>query len=99
MPPVAYAPSAISDLVRLREFLLPKNPIAANKAIKTIRKALLLLGHHPKIGRPIDDMPEEFRDWIIDFGDSGYIARYRFDSDMVTVLAVRHQKELGVALL
>ena len=22
-------------------------------------------------------MPDEFREWIIDFGDSGYVARYR----------------------
>jgi hypothetical protein len=40
-------------------------------------------------------MPEEFREWVIDFGDSGYVARYRIDSDAVTLLAVRHQKELG----
>jgi plasmid stabilization system protein ParE len=28
-------------------------------------------------------------------GDSGYVARYRFDKDEVTILAVRHQKEVG----
>ena len=94
MPRVAYAPRAINDLMRLREFLRPKSPAAANQAIKSIRNALLLLGHHPQIGRPIDEMPEEYRDWIIDFSDSGYIARYRYDGDVVTILAVRHQKEL-----
>jgi plasmid stabilization system protein ParE len=40
-------------------------------------------------------MPNEFREWIIDFGDSGYVARYRIDSGVVTILAVRHQKEVG----
>ena len=40
-------------------------------------------------------MPEDFREWIIDFGDSGYVARYCIDSERVTILAVRHQKEVG----
>jgi plasmid stabilization system protein ParE len=41
------------------------------------------------------DLPEAFREWIIDFGDSGYVARYRLDADAIVVLAVRHQKEAG----
>jgi len=32
---------------------------------------------------------------IIDFGDSGYVARYRLDAHNVIILAVRHQKEAG----
>jgi plasmid stabilization system protein ParE len=39
-------------------------------------------------------MDDEFRDWVIDFGDAGYVARYRLDPQSVTVLAVRHQKEV-----
>jgi hypothetical protein len=27
--------------------------------------------------------------------DSGYVTRYRFDGEIVTILAVRHQKEAG----
>lgn len=44
---------------------------------------------------PVPDMDDEFRDWIIDFGDSGYAARYRLDTQYVIILAVRHQKEAG----
>jgi hypothetical protein len=40
-------------------------------------------------------MDDEFRDWIIDFGDSGFVARYRLDARNVIILAVRHQKEAG----
>ena len=58
-------------------------------------KAVLVLGLQPQIGRPVEDMPDEYREWLIDFGDSGYVARYRFDGDSVTILAVRHQKEAG----
>jgi plasmid stabilization system protein ParE len=95
MPQVSYAPGAIRDLQRLREFLRPKNPVAARRAGETIMKAVLVLGLQPQIGRPVEDMPDEYREWLIDFGDSGYVARYRFDGDSVTILAVRHQKEAG----
>ena len=95
MPQVRFSPLAIRDLERLREFLRPKSPIAAKRAGEVIVKAVQVLGLQPKLGRPIEDMPDEFREWIIDFGDSGYVARYRIDSDAVTILAVRHQKEVG----
>ncbi len=92
---VIYAPSAVRDLERLREFLRPKNPVAARRAAETIMKAMQVHGLQPQIGRPVDDMPDEYREWLIDFGDSGYVARYRFDGETVTILAVRHQKEVG----
>lgn len=90
-----YAPAAIRDLQRLREFLRPKNPAAARRAGEIILKAVRILENQPQMGRPVEDMPSEYRDWIIDFGDSGYVARYRIDSDDVTILAIRHQKEAG----
>lgn len=95
MSQVIFAPAAIRDLERLREFLRPKNPTAAERAAQAIIQGVQALGELPRIGRPIEDMPEEFRDWLIDFGDSGYVARYRIDGDTVVVLAIRHQKEAG----
>lgn len=95
MPQIRYAPSAIRDLERLREFLLSKNPVAARRAGEAIMKAVQVLGLQPQMGRPVEDMPEEFREWVIDFGGSGYVARYRIAPDAVTILAVRHQKEVG----
>ncbi|MBK7000198.1 MAG: type II toxin-antitoxin system RelE/ParE family toxin [Rhodoferax sp.] len=91
-----WAPSALLDVQRLYRFLAPKNLDAAKRAAKSIRQGVRLLGQQPGIGRPIEGMPDEFREWIIDFGDSGYVARYRIDLDTVTILAVRHQKEAGV---
>lgn len=58
-------------------------------------KALQVLGLQPQIGRPIEDMPDQYREWIINFGDSGYVVRYRLDGEAVTILAIRHQKEIG----
>jgi plasmid stabilization system protein ParE len=95
MPQVIFSPEAIQDLVRLRRFLEPESPVAAEQAAKTIIESLQALRQNPHIGRPVDELPEEYRDWIIEFGRSGYIARYYIDGNMVIVLAVRHQKEAG----
>ncbi len=95
MPQVRFAPSAIRDLERLRDFLRPKSAMAAKRAGEAIVKSVQVLGLQPQLGRPMEDLPENFREWIIDFGDSGYLARYRIDPDAITILAVRHQKEVG----
>ena len=95
MSRLIWSPAALLDVQRLYRFLAPKNIDAAKRAVTAIRQGVRALGQQPGIGRPIDEMPDEFRDWIIDFGDSGYVARYRFDSNVVTILTVRHQKEVG----
>ena len=48
------------------------------------------------MGRLIEDLPEHYREWLIDFGDSGYVVRYRIDAESLTILALRHQKEAGL---
>jgi plasmid stabilization system protein ParE len=96
MPQVRFAPPALRDLERLREFLRPKNQDVVKRAAVAIKKAVQVLGQHPQIGRPADNLEPEYRELLIDFGDSGYIALYRCDSgDFVTVLTIRHQKEVG----
>jgi plasmid stabilization system protein ParE len=63
--------------------------------VTAIREGVKVLALQPGMGRPVEEMDDEFRDWIIDFGDSGYVARYRLDAHNVIILAVRHQKEAG----
>ena len=91
MPRLIWSRLALLDVQRLYRFLAVTNIDAAKRAIKTVRQGVKVLGHQPGIGRPVDDMQEEFREWLIDFGDSGYVARYRFNGETVTILAVRHQ--------
>lgn len=95
MPQLIWTRPALLDVQRLYRFLATQNIDAAKRAVKAIRQEVRLLTHQPGVGRPIEDMPPEFREWVIDFGDSGYIARYRVDADAITILAVRHQKEVG----
>ena len=54
-----------------------------------------MLATQPGLGRPIDDLDHDFREWIVDFGDSGYVVRYHLDQRFITILAVRHQREVG----
>lgn len=95
MPRLIWTPSALLDVQRLYRLLVVKNPDAARRAVKAIRQGVKVLEQQPKVGRPVEEMDNEYRDWIIDFGDSGYVARYRVDLQFVSVLAVGHQKEVG----
>lgn len=95
MPQLIWSPQALVDVQRLYRFLATKNLDAARRAVNAVRQGVKVLILQPGVGRPIEDMDDEFRDWIIDFGDSGYVARYRVDSQYITILAVKHQKEVG----
>ena len=93
MPQLRYSRNALYDLQRLHKFISVKNPVAAKRARNSILKSVQLLGQQPHIGRPIEDMPHEYREWVVDFGDSGYVIYYYVSKDETTILAVRHQKE------
>lgn len=96
MPRVIVTEGAGQGLERCRRFLAAKNPQASKRAGQAIERQLLLLEATPDIGRPLPDAPE-LRELVIAFGDSGYVALYRFEPaiDMIYVLAFRHQKEAG----
>ena len=95
MPQLIWSPQALLDVQRLYRFLAHKNQDAAKRAVTAIRQGVKVLTLQPGMGRPVEDMDDEFRDWIIDSGGSGYVARYRLDAEKVIILAVRHQKEAG----
>jgi plasmid stabilization system protein ParE len=95
MPRLKWSPQGLRDVTRLHDFLAPKSRDAAKRAVKAIRQGLKLLGKHPEIGRPVEDLPTEFREWVIEFGSGAYIALYRYDGREVVILAVRHAREAG----
>ena len=82
MSRLIWSQPALLDVQRIYRFLAVKNSDAAKRAIKTLRQGVKALGQQPGIGRPIEDLPDEFREWLIDFGDSGYVMRYRIDGDV-----------------
>lgn len=95
MPPVKFAPGAVRDMKRLHDFLQTKNPILSRKVAKTIAYSVQILEKHPRAGRPADNMDPNYRELVINFGQSGYVVLYRFDGGDVVVLAIRHQLEAG----
>lgn len=95
MPHLIWSPPALADVQRLYRFLALKDEDAAQCAPKIIRAGVKILAHQPEAGRPVKDMDPMFREWLIDFGSSGYIALYRFDGEIATILAVRHHKKAG----
>ena len=84
------------DLERCRRFISAKCPSVARRAGQVIERQFARLETNPDIGRPVADLPE-LRELLIEFGDSGYVALYRYKpaEKAVYVLAFRHQKEAG----
>jgi len=99
MPRVIFAPAAVRDVARLRDFLNEKKPHAAKRATDKIFSSLRSLEQFPQMGRAVADLPVEFREILIPFGGGGYVARYRYtDADLVEILAIRHYREVGFNL-
>ena len=86
-----YSQEAIADLIRLREFIAIKNPQAAQKVAKSIRKGISQLKTFPYLGIEVEQAPnpEMIRDLII----GNYIARYLIHAKQIYILRVWHHKE------
>jgi len=88
---LSYSREAIGDLIRLREFIATKNPKAAQKIAKTIRKGITQLKTFPYLGVEVEQAPnpEMIRDLII----GNYIVRYLIHAKQIYILRVWHHKE------
>ncbi len=95
MPRLIWSQPALLDVARLHAFLDSKSRDAAHRAVKTIRQGVKALGKHPEIGRPVEELPAEFREWVIDFGHGAYLALYNYDGKQIVILAIRHGREAG----
>lgn len=91
---IRWLAPALLDLQRLRDFILPHNRDAAQRAVKVIRASVAALAANPRIGKPIEDMLD-YRDLVIPFGSAGYLLRYRIQGDLLYIIALRHCKEAG----
>ena len=91
---IQYTPSATDDILRLVEFAFGAEPDYAQQISGIVEDGVMVLNRHPQIGRMV--LHTSYRELIISYGKSGYIALYHYDEirNIVTVLAVRHQREL-----
>lgn len=91
---VRYTKAAREDLRRLYAFLLGQDIQAAHRARDAISKNIEFLRESPFTCRKaVHDNPF-LREIVIPFGAVGYIALFEIeDSETVTILAIRHQRE------
>jgi plasmid stabilization system protein ParE len=91
---VVYSKRALDHIERVFQFPRDKNLGAASNAVAAIESAVDNLAAHPLVGRRLEG---ELRELIISYGNSGYIALYRFviSTDEIRILAIRHQREVG----
>jgi len=95
---VRFTRQAEDDLVRLYEFVLDRDPTdwpLAERALEAIRHAIAGLARSPfSYRKAVGANNPLLRELVIPFGATGYVALFEIEgSDLVTVLAVRHQRE------
>lgn len=90
-----YTDDALTDLIRLADFLLANEPVAAAETASLIEEAVQVLRNHPLIGREAE---EGIRELMVSRGRSGYVVMYSIEQaaeEIILVLAIRHQRECG----
>ena len=89
-----YADEAIVDLWRLVDFLAETDLQVAYDTFDVVKDAVSILRKHPLIGRPAE---KGLRELVISRGRTGYVALYDYveQNELVMILAIRHQRELG----
>ena len=94
---VRFTLEAEADLVRLYEFILDRDATdlaLAEQALEVIRAGMVTLERIPFTCRKATTDSPFLRELVIPFGAAGYVALFEIDdAEMVTVLAVRHQRE------
>jgi len=88
---IQYSAEAIEGLIRLRDFIEIKNPNAALRIARSLRKGILQLKTFPYLGNEVELAPDpkSIRDLCI----GNYVVRYLVNTKDIYILRVWHQKE------
>ena len=88
---ISYSPESINDLIRLREFIEIKNPQAAQRIARSIKKGIIQLKSFPYLGVKVEQAPNPdiIRDLII----GNCTARYLIRPEEISILRIWHHKE------
>lgn len=94
MSAIELAPEIAQDVSRILAHLAQFEVQAADQRVLEIVAALDILEINPLIGRPTAN---DLRELVIGRGSRGYVALYRYVSeiDTVFILAIRSQREAG----
>jgi plasmid stabilization system protein ParE len=94
MATVRLTARAFAHLEQIFEFIAKREPKRALTTIQRIREAVLILEHHPLIGRRVE---EGRRELVVSRGRSTHIVLYRWlpADETILVLAVRDARQAG----
>jgi len=91
---IRFTKTARDDVKRLYAFLLAHDLQAATSALAALNKAMELLKTFPFTCRKAQMDNPFLRELVISFGANGYVALFEIEEEnIVTILAVRHQRE------
>ncbi len=87
-----YSPESIEDLIRLRDFIKERNPVAAQRIADELLDGINKLKLFPKIGLPVKKAadPQTVRDLFI----GNYTVRYLIGNNEIYILRMWHGKEV-----
>lgn len=87
---IKWTSKALSDLVRLHEFLAPVNPQSAARAAQSLAQAPDVLMTHPRLGEQLFQFaPREVRRLLV----GAYEVRYEIQAANIYVLRLWHTRE------
>jgi plasmid stabilization system protein ParE len=89
---VIWLHQAQGDIQRLFDFLLERDPVAAERAVRAIQTGARRLADHPQIGRPMSDDSGR-RELLVPFGAGAHVIRYLSQRERVVVIRVWHSRE------
>ena len=85
-----WTSKALSDLVRLYDFLAPVNKRAAIRTVQSLTTAPVRLLEHPRIGEKLEEFePREVRRILV----GHYEMRYEIQESTIYVLRLWHTRE------
>jgi plasmid stabilization system protein ParE len=85
-----WTAKALSDLVRLHEFLAAVDPRAAARVVQTLAAAPDRLLEYPRLGEQLDEFaPREVRRILV----GSYEMRYEIRDSIVFILRLWHTRE------
>ena len=88
---VQWAPLALDRVAEIAAYIAEDNPVAAEKWIRDAFARVEQLGQFPQSGRPL---PETSRTDVRELVWGNYRIVYRTDAHRVSVLTVRHMKQI-----
>jgi plasmid stabilization system protein ParE len=87
---IYWTGKALSDLVRLHEFLRPVNRAVAGRVVQLLTAAPMRLAAHPRLGEKLEEFePREVRK--IQVGT--YEMRYEIRKDAIFIVRLWHSRE------